>query len=574
MAQEARSEGNVYLEPRAPGTVSSIYSIQNVYGIQSAQKPGGLGIAWEIWKQRKWLAILVFLAVFTSVVSVTMFLPAIYHSTATILIQRNQVPDAFVQSTITGGIDFRLQNLTQEALSRSRLESLIDRFDLYQDMRQQVPLEQVLDRMRQDILLNQNQTKGPKGDQGDSISAFTISYKGRDPQQAAQVANTIATFYIDENLKSRERQAVETADFLRGQLDEMKQRQEEQEQRLRQFKERYMGELPEQLQTNLKALENLNTQFRLNGDKRARASEQRAGLAQQLAELAGLKVPSKHTIVMASDPQLNIHVTHREKLQQDLTKLSMRYGEKHPATISLKVEIEALDQLIAQKNSIDSDKKNSEQGTRALQNPYAQQLKKEFDKLDAELKTLHTEEQGMLQSVAFYQQRVENTPVRDQELQVLQRDYDSAKGLYQSLLKRQEEAKLAENLEQRQKGEQFRLLEPALPPARPKEPDRRKLILMGLVGAIGLAAGTVVLAEQLYPSFHTVDNLHAFSHVPVLVSLPYIVTRADIRRRRWRFGLVALAVILSLGLIVGSYVALKAPEPLIALSALLQRFHK
>ena len=180
----------------------------------------------------------------------------------------------------------------------------------------------------------------------------------------------------------------------------------------------------------------------------------------------------------------------------------------------------------------------------------------------------------MLQSVAFYQQRVENTPVRDQELQVLQRDYDSAKGLYQSLLKRQEEAKLAENLEQRQKGEQFRLLEPALPPARPKEPDRRKLILMGLAGALGLAAGTVILAEKLHPSFHTVDDLHAFSQVPVLVSLPYIVTRADIRRRRWRFGLVALSVILSLGLIVGSYVAIKGPEPLAALSAQLQRLHK
>ena len=184
-----------------------------------------------------------------------------------------------------------------------------------------------------------------------SISAFTISYKGRDPQQVAEVANTIASFYIDENLKAREQQAVETADFLRGQLEEMKQRQEEEQQRLRQFKERYMGELPEQLQSNLKALENLNTQLRLNGEKQAQASERREALAQQLAELAGLKVPSKHTIVMASDPQLNIHVTQREKLQQELAKLSRRYGEKHPAIVSLKAEIEALDQLIAQKNS-------------------------------------------------------------------------------------------------------------------------------------------------------------------------------------------------------------------------------
>ena len=194
--------------------------------------------------------------------------------------------------------------------------------------------------------------------------------------------------------------------------------------------------------------------------------------------------------------------------------------------------------------------------------------------MDAELKDLGTEKQKIPQSLALYQQRVENTSGRDQELQVLQRDYETATGLYQSLLKRQEEAKLAESLEQRQKGEQFRLLEPALPAVQPKEPDRRRLILMGLAGAFGLAVGTVILVEQLHPSFHTVDDLHAFSQVPVLVSLPYVVTRTDIRRRRWRFGLVALSVILSLGLIVGSYVAIKGPGALAGLSAQLQRLHK
>jgi polysaccharide chain length determinant protein (PEP-CTERM system associated) len=501
-----------------------------------------------------------------------MCLPAVYQSTAIILIERRQVPAAFVQSTITGGIDYRLQTITQEALSRSRLESLIDRFELYQDLRQRVPLEQVIEHMRKDIFLNQ--TGGQKGSQDESISSLAISFKGRDPQQVAEVANTIASFYIDENLKAREQQAGDTANFLQGQLEAMKQRQEEEQQRLHQFKERYIGELPEQLQSNLKALDNLNIQLRLNSEKQAQARERREALAQQLAELAGLRVPSKHTIVVASDPQLNSHVTQREKLQQELTKLSRRYGDKHPAIVSLKAEIEALDQLMTPKNSTDDDKKNQEQSTRALQSPYAQQLKKEFDTLDAAFKALHTEQQDIQQSTARYQQRVENTPVRDQELQVLQRDYDSAQGLYQSLLKRQEEAKLAESLEQRQKGEQFRLLESAWPPVRPKEPDRRKLLLMGLAGALGLAAGAVVLAEQLHPSFHTVDALHAFSQVPVLVSLPYVVTRADIRRRRRQLGLVALSFILSLGLIVGSYVALKGPGALVALSAQLQRQHK
>ena len=281
MTREAHSEGNFYLEPR---------NVSRAYGIQIAQKHGGFENAWEIWKRRKWLAILVFLAVFTAVASVTMFLPAIYQSTTTILVERQQVPETFVQSTITSGIDFRLQTITQQVLSRSRLENLIDRFSLYQDLRQRVPLEQVIERMRQDILLDQ--TGLQKEGKGETTVAFAISYKGRNPQQVAQVANTLASFYIDENLKIRERQAAGTADFLRGQLDEMKQRLEEQEQRLRQFKERYMGELPEQLHANIAVLENLNIQLRLNGEKRARASEQRGALAQQLAELEGFKLPA------------------------------------------------------------------------------------------------------------------------------------------------------------------------------------------------------------------------------------------------------------------------------------------
>ncbi len=565
MTIEAHREGNVSLELR---------NVSRAYGIQVAPTHEGVETAWELWQRRKWLALLVFLAVFTAVVSVTMFLPDIYQSTTTILVERQQVPEAFVQSTITSGIDFRLQTITQQVLSRSRLENLIDHFGLYQDLRQRVPLEQVIERMRQDILLDQ--TGLQKGGNGETTVAFAISYKGRNPQQVAHVANTLASFYIDENLKVRERQTAGTADFLRGQLDEMKQRLEGQEQRLRQFKERYMGELPEQLQANIAVLENLNTQLRLRGEKRARASEQRAALAQQLAELAGLKASSKlTTIVVAADSPSERHVTQHEKLQQELAKLSTRYGAKHPAIVSLKTEIAALEKLLTEPQSMKRNPKNPEPAPGALQSPYVQQLKKEFGTLEADLKALHTEEQSVLHSIALYQQRVENTPRRDQELQVLQRDYDTVKGLYQSLLKRQEEAKLAEQLEQRQKGEQFRLLEPALPAVRPKEPDRRKLILMGLVCAIGLAVGTVILAEQRHPSFHTVDDLSAFSHVPVLVSLPCIVTRADLRRRRWRFGLVALAAILSLGLIAGSsYVAIKGPVPLAALYAQLQRLRK
>jgi polysaccharide chain length determinant protein (PEP-CTERM system associated) len=529
--------------------------------MQAAQQGGGIDAALDVWRRRRWLVIFISALVFTAVTSVAVFLPEIYESMATILVERQQVPEAFVQATVTSGIDLRLQTITQQVLSRSRLEGLINRFGLYADVLQRVSLEEVIETMRKDIVIEQ---KGKQQNRGkdDPAVAFTISYKGRNPQQVAQVTNTIASFYIDENLKVREQQAAGTAQFLGAQLTEVKQKLEEQEKRLSHFKERYMGELPEQLSANLAVLERLNAQLRLNNEKLARTTEQRAALGQQLAELEGLKSPSKTRVAVLPDAQPEPNVPRLEKLQQDLASLRARYHENYPDIIWLKSVIASLEQQPTAPNSL----KKSAQDTESPLNPYVHQLKKEFGTLDAEIKALRIEEQNLLSSIHLYQQRVESTPRRDQELQLLLRDYDTAKSRYQSLLKRDEEAKLAESLEQRQKGEQFRLLEAALPGKKPVEPKRGKLILTGLVVALGLAGGTVILIEQLHPSFHTASALEAFTQVPVLVSLPYIITKADTRRRRWWFGVTALSTILSLGLIVSfSYVAIKQPAQLASL---------
>jgi succinoglycan biosynthesis transport protein ExoP len=547
--------------------------------MEVAQQGGGMEAALSLWQRRKWLAVCIFAMVFTAVTSVVVFLPNIYESTATILVERQQVPEAFVQATVTSGIELRLQAITQQVLSRSRLEGLINRFGLYADVLQRVPLEEVIETMRKSIVLEQK-GKQQSGGKNDPTVAFSISYKGKNPQQVAQVTNTIASFYIEENLKVREQQAAGTAEFLGAQLTEVKQKLEEQEKRLSQFKERYMGELPEQLPANLAGLERLNAQLRLNNEKLARSTEQRTALAQQLAELEGLKSPGKtreaalpnaqrEATLPNAQPESN--VLRLEKLQQDLASLRARYNENYPDIIWIKSVIAALEQQSA---TTDSPKKPA-RGTESPLNPYVQQLKKEFGSLDAEIKALRVEEQNLLSSIHLYQQRVESTPRRDQELQLLLRDYDTAKSRYQSLLKRDEEAKLAASLEQRQKGEQFRLLEPAVPGKKPVEPKRSQLLLMGLVMALGLAGGSMILTEQLHPSFHTAQELGAFTQVPVLVSLPRIITRADIRRQRWRFGVTALCVILSLGLIVGSsYVAIRKPAQVAALYAQLRGLQK
>jgi hypothetical protein len=178
-------------------------------------------------------------------------------------------------------------------------------------------------------------------------------------------------------------------------------------------------------------------------------------------------------------------------------------------------------------------------------------VQKEMSAVEVELKTLKVEEQNLLHSIAFYQQRVENTPRREQELKVLARDYDTAQELYQSLLKRQAEARLAENMEQSQQGEQFRLIEQAKPPSQPAAPQRVQLGLLGLLLALGLATGAVLLVESLDTSFHAVEDLRTFSQIPVLLSLPRIVTAAEVRRRRWKFVFATVSTLLLLGLLAG-----------------------
>src|SRR5437867_797607 len=250
------------------------------------RKGAGVELATAVWSRRKWLAIVTFAAPFSVAVGGVTSLPNIYQATATVLVDRQQVPETFVQPTVTSALETRLQTISQEILSRSRLESLITRFGLYPDLRNRVSAEEVIERMRGDIKL---ELKGVEArGQREATVAFAIKYLGGDPQTVAQVTNTLASFYIEENLKVRERQATGTAAFLKVQLEETKKRLDGQERLVSEFKRRYVGELPQQMETNLAALERFHSQIRLNADTQTRAAERRQALSSQLAEAESL----------------------------------------------------------------------------------------------------------------------------------------------------------------------------------------------------------------------------------------------------------------------------------------------
>lgn len=517
----------------------------------------GLGMLLAVWSRRKWLAILAFAAPACAAVSLVTFLPNVYRSTATVLVDRQQVPEAFVRSTVTSALETRLHTISQEILSRSRLEVLVNRFGLYSNLKQPLSLDEIIARVRGDIKL-ELKSADVKG-QREATIAFTISYQGSDPRTVAAVTNTLAGFYIEENLKARERQAVGTAEFLKVQLGETKKRLDVQEQRVSTFKRSHMGELPQQMEANLATLERLHTQFRMNADAQTRAAERRQALTSQLAEAESLLASGNvgaTGLVMPGPPELPDAVR-LAQMKQELTRLRSQFSERYPDVVRLAAEVAALEsELEARPREPKPDEKEKSATSRATPpttslTPYVLRLKEALSETQSELKVLKTEEGRLRGGIAAYQARVENVPRREQEYRELSRDYESTRELYQTLMKRYEEAQLAESMEQRQKGEQFRVIEPALPNSQPAAPNRARLLLMAVAVSLGLAVGAVVLAEHTDTSFHSVDDLRAFSPVPVLVSIPRIVTPIDLRRGNWRMRLGAGVALVGLVMLVG-----------------------
>ena len=509
------------------------------------------------WGRRKWLAVLVFAFPFAAAASMIVSLPTFYRSTALVLVERQQVPEAFVKPTVTSEIETRLQTISQEILSRSRLEALITQFGLYPRLRNQMPNEEVLERMRKDITL-ELKTTDTKG-RPSATTAFALSYRGPDPQMVALVTNTLASFYVEENLKVRERQATGTADFLKAQLAETRKRLDVLEARVSEFRRRYMGELPQQMPANMATLENLNTQLRLNNDNQIRAAERRDSLTTLLAEAAS--APQAFGTPSGAPSAAEPGPARLARLRQELASALSRYTERHPTVVRLKAEIAATEREPAEPTG-------DQAGAGYASNPYVLRLRETLSAADSEAKVLKNEAQHLRAAIAAYQARVENTPKREQEFQEVSRDYDTTKQLYESLVKRHEEAQLAESMEQRQKGEQFRILDPAVPSQTPAAPNRLKLLVVSLVLSIGLAGGALMVAEALDTSFHSANELREFSSVPVLVGISKIVTDADRQREQQRFRVAMAGAMLGLVLIAGaSYLIAHGNEHLVQMLA-------
>lgn len=492
-----------------------------------------LDMVLDILKRRAWLAAVSLSVMLAPVVSVVMWLPNLYTASVVILVEGQQIPQDYVRSTVTMGLDHRLQILSQEILSRSRLGKLAEQFGLYQDLRaQQASEDAIASAMRQDIGI---QIKGRGTRVGSDTVVFEVGYTNADPRKVVDVANTIASFYIDGNLKVREQQALGTSEFLRTELDQIQERLEVQEARVVEYKKNHMGELPEQLNANLSTMTVLQKQMEIISENLIRARERRTVLGQMAEMEAALASVDMLTPSSAGDARLGA-------LKSKLAELRGRFFDTHPDIVRVKQQIAMLE---AELNAHEK-KSQSEAPDPAIAAPISS-AQLEQATVEAEVKTLTADLAKVQREIVVYKQRIENIPQREQELLSLSRDYNSTRELYLSLLKRLDEAKLADSLEQRQKAERFRLLEPAIPPEAPAGPQRARLLMIGCIVSVAVTAALVLLREMLDSSIHHLDDLKVVTNAVILGTIPHILTATDRSRTRLRHlqGTATLVVLLA-----------------------------
>jgi succinoglycan biosynthesis transport protein ExoP len=495
--------------------------------------------AWAILRRRRLLASVVFLTLVASAIGFAVYLPDLYQASALVLIER-QVSEAVAKPQVSGDLESRLQVIKQEILSRARLTELIERFNLYEALRSRSSVESALDQTRRDI---QIESTGPEQVSGRTKTvAFRLSYTGENRDTVADVTNALAAFYVAQNDRMRSEEATRTAAFLNSRLIDAKKQLDGHEETVRAFTARHVAELPQQTGVTLAAITRLNDQLRLNGEQQLNVMEQR----QRLLEGVTLEIEAQNVTAAAppllSDPaELAKRIV---RMKDDLQQLETRSTAKHPDVIRMKEQLAGLEREAASREQ--ADEAIAASGVKAPEpsKDLPPARRRALEHLDGELSRLKQTEADTRAGIAAFERRLEGVPALQQESALLSRDQQSAKDLYDSLLKRYDDAQFVASMETDRQGERFRVLESAIPPDGPKAPNRARLLLMGLLLAAGAAVAAILIREQLDSSFHSLDDLRRFTKVPVLAAIPAIETRSGGRRAR-----VALAIACALVMI-------------------------
>lgn len=534
-------------------------------------------------RRRKWIGAAVGFLAFCCAAAIALIWPPTYQSTATILIEEPDVPSDLVKSTVSTYADQRLQVIEQRVMTNQNLSDIIDRFGLYQGALATTSRSELVDILRGKIFLSVlkadfvTSTKN-RNNQPQATIAFTVSYIDRDPRVAQQVASRLTDLYLAENVQTRTQKAAGTTEFLTQQSVKLYQDVVDSEARLTEFKTKNSSTLPEQLDTNMRILEQLQSMMLQNRSTLEQLNEKRSFLQGQLGTISpympmteggrpatpqaqlmalelqyidlsakyGAKHPSvvhlakqidtlKTTVGTSDEPsstqaQLSI-------LQAQLADSLQRYGENHPTVQKLRKELSDLQAEIAKAPGVSM--LSTPKGP--PDNPMYIQMQNQVGETSAQVQGLQMEMSELQAKVEDTQQRVLQTQATSGQYGSLRQQYDAAVKRYQDFKDKEADAQVAESMEQQSKSETFSVIEAPEFPEQPLKPNRKLLLLAGAVLSTMLAAAAMLAMEMLDSKVYEPRGLQTvFGEVP-LATVPYIVTPRE-RTVRWiKAGAIVLA---------------------------------
>lgn len=488
----------------------------------------------KIVKKRKWSLIIPLLACSIISVIVAVVLPPIYRSEATILIEEQEIPRELVMATVTSYAEQRLQTINQRVMSSTKLLEIINRFNLYPEEKKKWTIEEVVDQMRKDIILKPISAEVVDRRTGRPTSAtiaFTVSYDGKIPEQVLMVANVISSFYLEENLKTREKQTAGASKFLGDEADVLQEQLTKHDADIASFKEKHTNTLPELLGINLQTLDRIDREIDQLKDQLKTLREKEGYLQTQLAS-----IPSD-----ASTQDKNL----LRELRARLADLTSRASDKHPDVIKIKATIAKIEER--QKNAI-KDNSGTTQRMPSLvdmdqaDNPAYVTLASQLAGTVSEIDSAKRQIEELQRKKDDYQHRVESTAKVEETSKGLMVERNNIQIKYDDLIKKTMEAKVAQGLEKEQMGEKFTIIDPPRLPEKPIKPKIPVIILIGVFLGIGSGVGTISMKEYMDHSVGSERELSGIIPIPVLASIPEIITKSDILQQKRRKKIIIISV--------------------------------
>jgi polysaccharide chain length determinant protein (PEP-CTERM system associated) len=525
-----------------------------------------------IWR-RRWLIAIPAVMIVSMTAVYSMFLPNRYRASTNILIIPQQVPESIVRPTINAGLAERLNIMRETILSRTRLEQIILELKLYRSEREEegMIMEDVVERMRRDIFVIIPRSGRRRG----GPESFTVAYQSTEPRTAMRVTEKLAGLFVTENRATRALLADSTDTFLKGQLDDALRRLTEKERLLQEFREKNRGKLPDQIQNNLSLLQVDQSRLLSITESNNRDRDRYAVLDKMLAEL-----PAASTSPMPAPPPARRNgnggapgvgtsaAAQLDAARAELHALELRLKPEHPdvgrakriiAELEAKAEAEALQQPLS---SVTSAVTSPAAERAALER--ADQIRREMQDIRQRFEIQKREAARLQESIATLNGQVQETPGIQAELTALMRDYAAIKESYESLLRKSEESKIAVQLENREIGQQFKLIDSARMPERPFSPDRFRINLFGILGGVAFGLALVAFLEYRDTSFKSDEDIMTTLALPVLAVIPLMTNAVERRAQRRRRYVLAASASLACMLLAAAVVLFMKYRPDVA----------